>query len=98
MTRVDVRGYICRTPAKSGVGIRPPDIQMAHNRVSGFFYALSTATFAIYGGLGEAPAREAGIIWAGGRNLVQFTTRDFDPLVVGNTPNEVHYDYSARVP
>ncbi|ECD4706766.1 hypothetical protein E1C95_09230 [Salmonella enterica subsp. enterica serovar Bonariensis] len=37
MTQTDVRGYIPSTPAKSGVGVSLPDINMTHSRVSGFF-------------------------------------------------------------
>ncbi|EES3796585.1 TPA: hypothetical protein JWK76_002504 [Escherichia coli] len=37
MTIITHRGYIHRTPAKSGVGIGLPDIYSTHTALSGFF-------------------------------------------------------------
>ncbi|EAR4360230.1 hypothetical protein ELU49_11285 [Salmonella enterica] len=60
MTLFVIRGYIPATPAKSGVGIGLPGYYSTHTALSGFFYALSTATFAIYGGLCEGFLGSAG--------------------------------------
>ncbi|EGM61166.1 hypothetical protein SFJ1713_2640 [Shigella flexneri SFJ17B] len=59
MTTTHIRGYIPHAPAKSGVGIGTPDIETVHTALA-VFYALSTVTFAIYGGLCGGTERCAG--------------------------------------
>lgn len=73
-----IRGYILDAPAKSSVGIRTPDICRDAYRVERFFYALSTATFALWWGVqGSRKARR--VFTAGSSNPVRLTTLRFEP-------------------
>ncbi|EBH5163623.1 ash family protein [Salmonella enterica] len=73
-------GYISPAPHKTGAGIRTPQANKAHNRVSGFFTCdASSHLFRIMvGRMGPLPGGPVSL-FAGSTNPVRLTTSSFVP-------------------